>query len=377
MPTLVSIEGGLPTLVAIEARLRVARCYLHEGISEGAVTPLPLATWVDSCSLQERVRSRNAAMQSAIAKARQVAASPLAVLIQGDTGTGKELFARHIHAMSGRAGPFVPINCSAVPEAMFEVELFGAMRGAYTGLDARRQGLFAVAHGGTLFLDEVGELPTTVQAKLLRVLEDGIVRPLGATVGHHVDVRVIAATNRHLESLVEHGAFRSDLYFRLAAATLIVPPLCERPEDQPALLSDAIDEACAFLGVAPKRLSDDAAAVLQRYAWPGNVRELKNVVTTAVLHTSGECIDVADLPPHVCRTSGPSSPPSRPAAFFEALTRFERAYLSDLLVRAGGNLSEAARLSGLSRTSVRAKARQHGLLPSAAGPHARMRLRKT
>ena len=324
-------------------------------------------------SLTERIRTQNPKMQLAIARAEQIAASPYAVLIEGETGTGKELFAQHMHVASGRPGPFVPLNCSAVPESMFEAELFGAVRGAYTGLDTQRPGLFSVAHRGTIFLDEIGELPAPTQAKLLRVLEDGVVRPLGGTTGHQVDVRVIAATHRDLRASVERQSFRSDLYFRLAATHVYVPPLRERREDIAGLLQEACEEACALLHLRPKTFGGAALARLEAHVWPGNVRELRNVVVTAVLRSTTDLIGEEDLP-HTVRTVPPPDSPQGP--FFEALTEFERQYMTDLLRRAGGNLSAAAKLAGLSRTSVRAKARQHGLLPGGENTPPRSRARR-
>ncbi len=312
------------------------------------------------------VRSRNDALCEQVQRSLDVARTPYTVLIEGETGTGKELFARGIHAASGRSGPFVPLNCSAVPETMFEAELFGARRGAYTGLDSDRPGLFSIADGGTLFLDEIADLPAPMQAKLLRVLEDGVIRPLGATSTQHVDVRVVAATLKSLSGLVESGSFRRDLYFRLSPACIRLPALRERPEDIPVLIEDAIAEACALQGVSPRTTSPQALQHLLDYEWPGNIRELKNVIAAAVLASTSESITEADLPSRIRDGTSETRPAVRAPSslpFFDALEGFERTYLVDLLDRAQGNISEAARLSGLSRASVRNKARRYGLLP--------------
>jgi len=324
------------------------------------------------------VSSRNAEMQRQIAQSREIAHTPYTVLIEGETGTGKELFARGIHEESARSGPFVPINCSAVPESMFEAELFGARRGAYTGLDADRSGLFSVAHGGTLFLDEVGDLPSPMQAKLLRVLEDGVVRPLGAGESNQVQVRVVAATHKPLIGLVEAGLFRRDLYFRLSQACIRLPPLRSRVEDLPVLIDQAVAEACELQGVPLRGVGLDARALLLEYDWPGNVRELKNVMAGAVLSCASETITKHDLPPRFVGQldgRGATVEISVETPFFEALELFEREYLRSLLARADGNISEASRRSGLSRASIRSKARRYGLTgePGDTTPRARVR----
>lgn len=324
-------------------------------------------------SLASAVHTRNREVARLIEYATGVASTPYSVLIEGETGTGKDVFARGIHAASQRAGPFVPLNCSAVPETMFEAELFGARRGAYTGLDNDRPGLFLVADSGTLFLDEVADLPASMQAKLLRVLEDGVIRPIGGATSVRVDVRVIAATHKPLKPLVDTGRFRSDLFFRLSATCLNLPPIRDRPEDIGPLLDDALADACDLQRVPLRTFSTEALDVLTRYPWPGNVRELNNVVAAAVLSSSTNVIDVDALPVFVRVHGSVSSPERGHLPFYEAFAVFERAYITNLLRRADGNLSQAARLSGLSRGTVRNKARRHGLLPSSPRtkkPHA-------
>lgn len=323
--------------------------------------------------------TKNSYMRQLVESARHVAPTPYSVLLEGETGTGKELFARAIHCASGCHGRFVPLNCSAVPEHMFEAEVFGARRGAYTGLDSDRDGLFKASDGGTLFLDEVGDLPAPMQAKLLRVLDDRVVRPLGGTESYRVNVRIIAATHRSLESLVDDGTFREDLFFRLSATHLRLLPIRERPEDLPMFIEDALRLACSLQSVEARSLGDQCAAVLLNYRWPGNVRELNNVIATAVLNAASAVVDVTDLPMR-CRE------PRRIAnkrvevhfdlPFFDALEEFERAYIANVLERANGNITEAARLSALSRGSIRNKARSYGLIHGEArssAPRSRVR----
>ncbi len=310
-----------------------------------------------------QIRTNNLELRRLVEYARQVATTPYSVLIQGETGTGKEVFARGIHAASGRGGPFVPINCSAVPENMFEAELFGARRGAYTGLVNERPGLFVVADKGTLFLDEVAELPTGTQAKLLRVLEDGVIRPIGGTEWMRVNVRVVAATHKSLEPLVEKGQFRSDLYFRLSATAIRLPPIRERPEDLSQLLDEALVEACRQQQVEAHTLDPSALEVLLRYAWPGNVRELKNTLAAAVLRSTTGVVRVNDLPAAVRSQEAITSLEDYcKMRFFDALERFEEMYIASLLRRSEGNLSRAARMAGLSRGTVRNKARRYHLI---------------
>ena len=326
-----------------------------------------------------RIRSQNREVARLFDYARQVATTPYSVLLEGETGTGKELFARTIHRQSGRTGPFIPLNCSAVPDNMFEAELFGAAAGAYTGLERERPGLFRLADKGTIFFDEVADLPEGMQAKLLRVLEDGEIRSLGSSATITVNVRVIAASHKTLGNLAQSGDFRRDLFFRLGGVCLRLPPLRERPEDIPTLIGDAIIEACRAQGVSDRRLDSLAMPTLLAYPWPGNIRELKNTMAVAVLNAAGEKIALADLPEEI-RQLSPGLPRPRPQSmppFFEALAAFERDYIAELLDRAEGNLSRAATLSGMSRGSVRNKARHHGLLAGGGPtpqPRSRVRL---
>ncbi len=246
-----------------------------------------------------RIVGESAALKQALLAVQRAAPSEATVLVEGESGTGKELVARALHSLSPRAGrPFVAINCAAIPETLLEAELFGYEKGAFTGATSRKPGKFEVAHRGTLFLDEVGDLPLTLQAKMLRVLENQAFERLGGVATVHVDVRLVAASNRNLRALVTSGQFREDLYFRLSVFPITVPPLRERPEDIPILARHFLDRVCRDV---KKRvtLSDTAVEKLQRYAWPGNVRELQNCIERAVILASGDTI----LPAHLGLTA--------------------------------------------------------------------------
>jgi len=223
----------------------------------------------------------------------RVAPLKVTVLISGESGTGKELVARKIHARSARrSGPLVPVNCASIPEALFESEFFGHVRGAFTGATSERRGRFELADGGTLFLDEVGEVPPSMQAKLLRVLQEGTFERVGESRSKRVDVRVVAATNRDLAQASRSGTFRSDLYYRLSVYPIVVPPLRERVEDIGLLVEHHLQRACARLGLTRPILTTAELTRLERYPWPGNVRELQNLVERALI-AGGEELGIA------------------------------------------------------------------------------------
>jgi len=281
---------------------------------------------------------------------KQVAPRDTTVLIEGETGTGKELVARAIHEYSGRSGPFVAINCGSVPPDLIESELFGHTKGAFTGAVAARDGLFSYARDGTLFLDEISEMPMVMQAKLLRVLEEKTVRPVGAEKEHSVSARVIAATNRRLADRVNSGRFRQDLYYRLEVITLAVPPLRERPEDIPLLVEYFVQKIAPRLGVDPAPLSHHELRELQNYAWPGNVRELKNVIERYLL--------LGQLPGDLTGGAKPTDDPENldtenPVDW--SMAAVERKHILRVLDAADGNKSEAARRLGLSRKTLERK----------------------
>lgn len=307
------------------------------------------------------VAVQSPAMRRTVAYARKVARTPYPVLVQGETGSGKELIARGIHAASGRTGAFAPVNCGAIPEHLFEAELFGAVRGAYTGLDSDRLGLFRLADGGTLFLDEIAEMPQATQAKLLRVLSDGIVRPVGSSKSVRVDVRIVAATHQNLERLVENGRFRMDLFFRISAAVVALPALRERREDIPSLLEFAAAEAALVQGVPTPKIPKDLVALAVAYSWPGNVRELLHAVATALLRADGEPLAAEHFVQLSDASSASASDDGLDLPLAEARDRFERRYLEHLLTRTGGNLSEAARFAQTARSTLRDRLRRHGM----------------
>ena len=277
------------------------------------------------------------------------------VLITGESGTGKELIARAIHYGSFRKGPFVPVNCPATPSGLAESTFFGHVRGAFTGADTARKGCFELADGGTLFLDEIGDMPLELQAKLLRVLEDGYVTPVGGNRPKHVDVRVLSATNADLQTRISEGKFREDLYFRLAGFPVIVPPLRERKEDIPLLAHHFLRMWATEMGRAAPVLTPDSLAVLESYAFPGNVRELKNIIERAIIKSGGTEIQPRHLDffhPHTT----PSPPPSAPNLLMAedlSLDEMIQARIEQVLEMTGGNQSEAARRLKISRDQLR------------------------
>jgi Nif-specific regulatory protein len=284
----------------------------------------------------------------------QVADSGTTVLINGETGTGKELVARAIHANSPRKdGPFVQVNCAAMPDTLVESELFGHEKGAFTGAIQRRRGLFEEAHGGTIFLDEIGELSQAAQAKVLRVLQERQLQPVGSSRTVTVNVRIIAATNRNLEQDVAEGRFRADLFYRLNVVSLFLPPLRERREDVPLLLSYFLKLKAQEHSIAPKSLSPEVVDFFTSYYWPGNIRELENLIERLTILTASELITLRDLPVGM-RSSDPTATlkedvlsGSRPLS--EAVDEFERELIVKALQRTGFNQTKAALLLGTSR----------------------------
>lgn len=293
----------------------------------------------------------------------RVASARSSVLITGESGTGKEVVARRLHEEGDRAaGPFVAVHCGALPEALMESELFGHEKGAFTGANARSEGLVRAAEGGTLFLDEIGELPLELQVKFLRVLQERKVRPVGGSREREVDVRVVAATNRDVEREVAEGRFRQDLFYRLNVIRLHLPPLRERPEDIPLLAQHFVQKHAALAG-KPIELSPEALSWLVRQPFPGNVRELENVIERAVTLALGNRITLDDLPDGA-RTDGPTTPAARIGEGFNLdahLAAIERAFLLEALERTGGNRTEAAKLLGTTFRSFRYRLAKYGL----------------
>jgi len=300
-----------------------------------------------------------------------------AVLVQGETGTGKEVVARAIHDASPRRHhPFVAINCAAIPAALLESELFGHERGAFTGATARKRGLFEMADGGTIFLDEIGDMVSSAQSKVLRVLQSGEFTRVGGEQTLKVDVRVLAATNRDLQAAVASGEFREDLYFRLNVVPLRAPPLRERRDDVPLLSAAFVELACRENGMKVKTISDEAVALLSAYPWPGNVRELRNVIERLVI-LSEESVGVGDLPEEIVEdvsrrkreavSAGQTlprvelPPEARALPLREFRDHMEREYIRIKLDENGWNISRTANLLGIERTNLHKKMRSLGL----------------
>jgi two-component system nitrogen regulation response regulator NtrX len=290
----------------------------------------------------------------------QAAPTDARVLITGPNGSGKEVVAWLMHRHSRRAdGPFVAVNCAAIPSELIESELFGHLKGAFTGAVESKRGKFELADGGTLFLDEVGDMSPLTQAKVLRVLQESSFTRVGGSQEVRVDVRVIAATNKDLEGEIAAGRFREDLYFRLNVIPLRVPPVAERREDIPLLVDEFIGQFARRDGVPPKRVGPAAMAKLQAAGWPGNVREIRNVVERLVVMVPDEEIrpDHLDLRPGVTRLALPDEP----LPLKEARARFERSYIEQVVEACGGNMSQAAKLLGLERSHLYRKLRALGM----------------
>lgn len=294
----------------------------------------------------------------------RAAAFKSTVLITGESGTGKEVLARAVHDQSPRrASAFVAVNCGAIPENLLESELFGHAKGAFTGADRARRGLFAEADGGTLFLDEIGELPTALQVKLLRVLQEEEIRPVGETKPRSVDVRVIAATARDLDAELREGTFREDLFYRLDVVRLRVPPLRERPKDVPLLLDHFLEHFRATLGKGVRTVNDEALERLVAYAWPGNVRELENVIERAVILADGDTLGLSELPDTVARpaVTADHGPASANFCLKSARRAAEIEVIGRALQATGGNRSHAARLLEISDRALFYKIKEYGI----------------
>ncbi len=299
------------------------------------------------------------AMQTVFTAIAKVASTPVTVLICGESGTGKELVARAIHYSSPRASaPFVPVSCGAIPEGLLESELFGYVKGAFTGATETRAGFFQTADGGTIFLDEIASTSLAMQAKLLRVLQDKEVCMLGSTRSRKVDVRILAATNKDLPSLVKHELFREDLYFRLNVIMIDIPPLRERGDDVLLLIHHFADTFARELGKPVRRFSDQALQVLRSYHWPGNVRELENVIQRLVVMTEGDFIEVPDLP-SLMRFSA-----LRGTGLDRTLAEVEAEYIRNVLANVDGNRTRAAEILGIDRKTLREKLKTHKLSSS-------------
>ncbi|HUV38769.1 MAG TPA: sigma-54 dependent transcriptional regulator [Planctomycetota bacterium] len=373
-------DAVLPTDLAVEKIAEVLRAILDKrreltqrGLKEVASFAQPrLSDFV----------SASQPMQAFMSVVERVVSSDVSLLILGETGVGKERLARAIHAESPRAqGPFIAVNCGALPESLLESELFGHEEGAFTGATRARRGWFELAHGGTIFLDEVGEMPLHLQVKLLRVLQEHEIQRVGSERPIRADVRVFAATNRDLEEDVRTGKFRRDLFYRLSVVTLTLPPLRERQPDIPELVDSYIAYLRPRVGRPVTGITSEALDALTRYGWPGNVRELINVIERAMLLCEGDEITPQDLPAAIRGHATPSgtallleTAPGTPGTIAETwlkrplaevrhdvLQRFERAYLAGLLKSTGGRVGETARRAGIRPRSLYDKMKSLGL----------------
>jgi two-component system response regulator GlrR len=374
LPVLIlTAHGSIPS--AVEAMQKGAVGYLTKPFEDK-----DLATWIEKALSQprmsreilrlkqlvselyglEHVAARSPAMHALLQQVLRVADTDATVCLTGETGTGKEVIARVIHCNSPRSkGPFVPVNCGAIPESLFESELFGHVKGAFTGAVSSHRGLFQSADGGTLFLDEIGEMPPSMQVKILRALQTREVLEVGSTRSVKVDVRIITASNKDLAQAVKAGTFREDLFYRIQVIPLTVPPLRARREDIPPLAQVFLRQSVERAGKTVRGFMPDAMQKLIAYHWPGNVRELEHAVEKAVILTSQEMITADLLPGGTGATTDGAIKP-----LTEAKEEFERNYLKELLELAGGNISRASQMAGRYRADFYKLLRKYGLHPS-------------
>ena len=364
---LLTAHGTIPD--AVEATERGVYTYLTKPFDGKALlnkiaealalsAPVHVAQRGSPQAWQTHIISRSSRMAEALAEAQMVAHSDASVLLRGESGTGKELLARAIHQASARAAkPFIAVNCGAIPEALLESELFGHVKGAFTDAVSNHKGLFQAADGGTLLLDEIGDMPPALQVKLLRVLQEREVRPVGASQSIPVDVRIISATHRDLDAAMEAGDFRADLYYRLNVVTLTLPPLSERREDIPLLANHFLVTLAAKYGKRLSGFAPEALKALGLAAWPGNVRQLYNVVEQVC------ALSTTPLVPLALVQRALRSPSVQVLTFAEAKQRFERDYLVGLLKLTDGNVADAAHLADRNRTEFYRLMQKHGLTP--------------
>lgn len=316
---------------------------------------------VDAMFGIEGIIGQSQGIQRVLGSIRQVAPSGIPVLITGESGTGKELVARAVHGNSDRAKkPFKPLNCAGLTASILESELFGHVKGAFTGAEKDRQGVFEYADGGTLFLDEIGDMPLDMQAKLLRVLESGEVVRVGSNEPKHVDVRFISATNHDMEKLVKDGRFRQDLYFRIKGVHLNIPPLRERREDIPAIVRHYLSQFAGQMKKAISGFDDEAMTAMMRFDWPGNVRQLINVVQNMVLVAEGAVIGLRDVPTEIRQASGAGDMPvDIPAGM--SLEQIEKQAIRNALRAHNGNRELTAKMLGIGERTLYRKLKEYGL----------------
>ncbi|MEW6072353.1 MAG: sigma-54 dependent transcriptional regulator [Planctomycetota bacterium] len=346
-------------------RIQELRARLARAVETGRLrrANLELHRQLDKRYGFEGIIGHSPAMQRVFDVLRQVSPTHATVLILGESGTGKELVARAIHTNSPRKGkPLVAVNCAALSQGLIESELFGHMKGAFTGAVGAKEGLIVYADGGTLFLDEVGDMPLETQAKLLRVLESREVQPVGGTTATKVDIRLVAATNQDLRAKVGEGRFREDLLFRLQVVSLPLPPLRERAGDVPLLIEHFLGEFAAEHGRAVRGITPEARALLVRYDWPGNVRELRNAIENMVLLARGDVIEEADVPEHVRAAAGQARAPGGHLDLAgRSLEEVERALIEANLDLVEGNRQKAAKILGIGERTLYRKIKEYGL----------------
>jgi len=365
---LLTAHGSIPD--AVEATSRGVFGYLTKPFDSQALLekiaqalqvggPMHVGDAAEDSGWRDEIISHSNRMATVMDEARLVAASDASILIRGDSGTGKELLARAIHRISSRANaPFVAINCGAIPEQLLESELFGHVKGAFTGAATANTGLFLTAHRGTVFLDEIGDMPLALQVKLLRVLQERAVRPVGASRAEPIDVRIISATHRDLELALAEGQFREDLFYRLNVVSLTLPTLDQRREDIPLLANHFLEVIGRKYHKRLRGFAPEAMEALATAAWPGNIRQLQNVVEQACALATTSLIPLA-LVERALRV-----PSIEALSYAEAKQRFERNYLIQLLKLTDGNVSDAARLADRNRTEFYRLLQRHALTPS-------------
>lgn len=344
-------QQGLFSFLTKPIDNRELRQVLDQALELGGLGATPKAGWSDA------IVTRSELMFKRLEQARRLARSDINVLIGGESGTGKELLAQAVHNASARSEqPFIAVNCGAIPAELLESELFGHVKGAFTGATHNRDGLFLAADGGTLFLDEIGDMPLNLQVKLLRVLQERKIRPLGSSADQPIDVRIISATHRDLEQAIAEQGFREDLFYRLNVAQLALPPLRERKEDIPLLARSFLEDIARRTGDTVRQLSPGGQRMLLQFDWPGNIRQLRNVIEQLVALSPSPLIPEPMIAEVLPEQESPALVPLK-----EAKRQFERDYVVRILRMTGGNITEAARLAGRNRSDFHKIMKRHEL----------------